>query len=59
MYNLCSFRSQNGNSGLMNNIRNLMRGVSTSRPTKIIIVWANQSCRTDCDFDPRFVKECK
>jgi len=26
---------------------------------KIIIVWANQSCRTDCDFDPQFVKECK
>ena len=45
---------------LMSNIRNLMqRGVSISRPTKIIIVWANQSCRTDCDFDPQFVKECK
>jgi len=57
---LCSFRSQNGNSGLMSNIRNPMqRGVSISRPTKIIIVWANQSCRTDCDFDPQFVKECK
>ena len=27
--------------------------------TQIIIVWANQCCRTDCDFDPQFVKECK
>jgi hypothetical protein len=45
---------------LMSNIRNLMqRGVSISRPAKIIIVWANQSCRTGCDFDPQFVKECK
>jgi hypothetical protein len=26
---------------------------------KIILVWANQSCRTGCDFDPQFVKECK
>lgn len=39
---------------------NLMqRGVSIFRPTKIIIVWANQSCRTDCDFDSQFEKECK
>lgn len=35
------------------------RGVSISRPAKIIIVWANQSCRTDCGFDPQFVKESK
>ena len=35
----------------------MQRGVSISRPTKITIVWANQSCRTDCDFDPQFVKE--
>ena len=42
----------------MSNVRNLMqRGVSISRSTKIIMVWANQSCRTDCDFDPQFVKE--
>jgi hypothetical protein len=30
-----------------------------SRHAKIIIVWANQSCRTGCDFDPQLVKECK
>jgi hypothetical protein len=48
------------NLKLMSNTRNLMqRGISISRPTKIIIVWANQSCRTDCDFDPQLVEECK
>jgi len=46
-YNLSSFRSQNGNSG------------SISRPAKIIMVGANQSCRTEGDFDPQFGKECK
>jgi hypothetical protein len=30
-----------------------------SRPTKMIIVRENQSCRTDYGFDPQFVKECK
>jgi hypothetical protein len=34
------------------------RGVSISGPTKIVIVWTNQACRTDCDFDSKLVKEC-
>src|ERR1700686_888334 len=31
---------------------------NSPRP-KSSLVWANQSCRTDCDFDPQLVKECK
>jgi hypothetical protein len=60
MYNLHRFRSEDGNSGLISKIRNLLqREVSLFRPTKIIIVWAKQSCRTGCDYDSQFVKECK
>src|SRR5579864_3761839 len=41
---------------LMSNIRDLVQ-VLISRPSKINIVWTNQSCRTDCNFDPQLVKE--
>jgi hypothetical protein len=37
----------------MSNIRNLMqKGVSISRPSKIIIVLGEPVLPTDCDFDP-------